>query len=109
VDDPLFPGSRPRRLAPISLNFVPSNCRLSTVSRLLSFNSKSKLYYDRRSAGRSVLVSSRIWGPRPDFCYCQTVTGLFMWDALSDEKTGLSFTTAAGPRQRSHIYRGENH
>jgi hypothetical protein len=26
----------------------------------------------------------------------------FMWGALSDERTGLSFTTAAGPRQRSH-------
>jgi hypothetical protein len=25
-----------------------------------------------------------------------------MWGALSDERTGLSFTTAAGPRQRSH-------
>jgi hypothetical protein len=25
-----------------------------------------------------------------------------MWDALSDERTGLSFTTAAGPRQSSH-------
>jgi hypothetical protein len=26
----------------------------------------------------------------------------FMWGALSDERTGLSFTIAAGPRQRSH-------
>jgi hypothetical protein len=25
-----------------------------------------------------------------------------MWDALSDERTGLSFTIAADPRQRSH-------
>jgi hypothetical protein len=25
-----------------------------------------------------------------------------MWGALSDERTGLSFTTAAGPRQRSN-------
>jgi hypothetical protein len=24
-----------------------------------------------------------------------------MWGALSDERTGLSFTVAAGPRQRS--------
>jgi hypothetical protein len=42
-----------------------------------------------------------IWGLQPDFYYCQTVTGLLMWGALSDERTGLSFTTA-GPRQRSH-------
>jgi hypothetical protein len=25
-----------------------------------------------------------------------------MWGALSDERKGLSFTIAAGPRQRSH-------
>jgi hypothetical protein len=25
-----------------------------------------------------------------------------MWGALSEERSGLSFTTAAGPRQRSH-------
>jgi hypothetical protein len=43
---------------------------------------KSKLRYDRRSVGQSVSVSSRIWGPRPDFCYCQTVDDLFMWGAL---------------------------
>jgi hypothetical protein len=43
-----------------------------------------------------------MWGLRPDFYYCQTFAGLFMWDALSDERTGLSFTTSAGPRQRSH-------
>jgi hypothetical protein len=43
-----------------------------------------------------------IWGLRPDFYYCQTVAGLLMWSALSDERMGLSFTTAAGPRQRSH-------
>jgi hypothetical protein len=43
-----------------------------------------------------------IWGPISYFCYCQTVAGLLMWGALSDERTGLSFTTAAGPHQRSH-------
>jgi hypothetical protein len=26
-----------------------------------------------------------------------------MWGALSDERTGLSFTTAPGPRQRNHF------
>jgi hypothetical protein len=29
-----------------------------------------------------------------------SVVGLFMWGALSDERTGLSFTITAGPRQR---------
>jgi hypothetical protein len=43
-----------------------------------------------------------IWGLRPDFYYCHTVAGLLMWGALSDERTGLSFTIAAGSSQRSH-------
>jgi hypothetical protein len=32
-----------------------------------------------------------IWGLRADLYYCQTVAGLLMWGALSDERTGLSF------------------
>jgi hypothetical protein len=38
------------------------------------------------------------------FYYCQTVGGLLMWGALSDQRTGLPFTIAAGPRQRSHSW-----
>jgi hypothetical protein len=49
-----------------------------------------------------------IWGPRPDFYYCQTVADLFILGALSDERTGLSFTIAAVFRQSSHIYRGQS-
>jgi hypothetical protein len=45
-----------------------------------------------------------IWGLRPDFYYCQTVACLLMWGAFSDERTGLSFTIAAGPRQRCHSW-----
>jgi hypothetical protein len=45
-----------------------------------------------------------IWGLRPDFYYCQTVAGLLMWSALSDERTGLPVTIAAGPRQCSHSW-----
>jgi hypothetical protein len=33
--------------------------------------------------------------------YCLTVTVLFLWGALSDERTGLLFVHAAGPCQRS--------
>jgi hypothetical protein len=36
-----------------------------------------------------------IWGPRPDSYHCQTVAGLLMWGALSDEWRGLYFTVAA--------------
>jgi hypothetical protein len=67
--------------------------------------SKSKLRYDRWSVGQSVLVcQAPIWGLWPDFYYCQTVAGLLMWGALSDERTGLSFTIPAGPRQRSYSW-----
>jgi hypothetical protein len=59
---------------------------------------KSKLCYDRRSVGQS-WCQALIWGPRHDFCYCQTVEGLLMWRSLSDEMAGLSFTIATGPRQ----------
>jgi hypothetical protein len=43
------------------------------------------------------------WGLRPDLDYCLTVAGLLIWDALSDEWTGLPVATATGPRQRSHF------
>jgi hypothetical protein len=67
-----------------------------------SVKSKTELRYDRWSAGQSVLVLSPIWGPRPVFCYSQTVKGLLMWGGLSDERTGLSLITAAGPRRRTY-------
>jgi hypothetical protein len=40
-------------------------------------------------------------GRRPDFYYCQTVVGFWTCGVLSDERTGLSFTIAAGLLQRS--------
>jgi hypothetical protein len=43
-----------------------------------------------------------VWGLRPDFYYRRTVAGLLMWGALSDERTGLSFTIATGLSERSH-------
>jgi hypothetical protein len=43
-----------------------------------------------------------IWDLRPDFYYCQIVADLLVCGALSDERTGLSFTISAGPRQRSY-------
>jgi hypothetical protein len=43
------------------------------------------------------------WGSQPDLYYCLPVVGLLIWGALSDERTGLSFAIATGPRQRSHF------
>jgi hypothetical protein len=63
--------------------------------------SESYITTDGQSASLS-WNKAPIWGLRPDFYYCQTVAGLLMWGALSDERTGLSFTIAAGPRQRNH-------
>jgi hypothetical protein len=81
-------------------NSVTVTQSLSTPQTL---ESKSKLCYDQLSVGPSIWVSSPIWGSRLDFFfYSWTVAGLLMWGALSDEKTHLPFTIAAGPRQRSH-------
>jgi hypothetical protein len=44
-----------------------------------------------------------IWGLRPNLDYCLTVAGLLIWGSLSDERTGLPFAIATGPRQRSHF------
>jgi hypothetical protein len=58
------------------------------------------------TGGQSASLSwntATIWGLRPHFYYCQTVAGLLMWGALSDERKGLSFTIATGLRQCSHF------
>jgi hypothetical protein len=47
------------------------------------------------------LVSSPIWGSWPDIYYSLTVTVLFLWGALSDDRTVLSFICSAGSCQRS--------
>jgi hypothetical protein len=63
--------------------------------------SESYVMTDGQSANLS-WCQAPIWGPRPDFYYCQTLAGLLLWVALSEDRTGLSLTTAAGPRQLSH-------
>jgi hypothetical protein len=73
---------------------------LSAVNWLGS-DSESYVTTDGQSTSPS-WNKAPIWGLRPDFYYCQTVADCVMWGGLSDEKTGLSFTIATGPRQRSH-------
>jgi hypothetical protein len=63
--------------------------------------SQSYVTTDGQSASLS-WNKAPIWDLRPDFCYHRIFAGLLMWGALSDERTGLSFTIAAGPSQRSH-------
>jgi hypothetical protein len=68
----------------------------------LNCQSQSYITTDGQSASLS-WNKAPIWGLRPDLCYCQTFAGLFMWGSLSDDRTGLSFPIAAGPRQRNHF------
>jgi hypothetical protein len=37
-----------------------------------------------------------------DQIFITVIAGLLTWGALPDERTGLSFTISAGPRQHSH-------
>jgi hypothetical protein len=58
-----------------------------------------------RQTGQSASLSwnkAPVWALRPDFIN-QTVAGWLRWGALSDKRTGLSFTVDSGPRQRSHF------
>jgi hypothetical protein len=63
--------------------------------------SESYVTTDGQSASLS-WNKAPIWGLRPDL-YCLTVAGFLIWGALSEERTGLSFTIAVGPCQRSHF------
>jgi hypothetical protein len=74
---------------------------VSLFSSLCSFEPESYVTTDGQSASLS-WNKAPVWGLRPDFYYRRAVAGLLMWGALSDERTGLSFTIAAGPSQRSH-------
>jgi hypothetical protein len=52
----------------------------------------SELYYDRRSVGQSVLVSRPHLRPTTISLLLLTIAGLLKSGALSDERSGLSFT-----------------
>jgi hypothetical protein len=68
------------------------------------YSSQSQSYVTTNSQPASLSWSkSPIRGLRPDLDYCLTVAGLLIWGTLSDERTGLSFAIATGPRQRSHF------
>jgi hypothetical protein len=65
-----------------------------------STESESYVTTDGQSASLS-WNKAPIWGLRPDFNYCLTVAGFLIWGVLSDERTGMSFAFAVGPRQRN--------
>jgi hypothetical protein len=72
-----------------------------SISNSSQSQSQSYVTTDGQSASLS-WCQAPIWGSRPHFYYCQTVADLLIWGAFYDERTGLSFTIAAGPRQRCH-------
>jgi hypothetical protein len=75
--------------------------RTTTVWRMLQSESESYVTTDGESASLSWNKAS-VWVLRPDLYYYQSVASLLMWEALSDQRTGLSFTIAAGLRQHNH-------
>jgi hypothetical protein len=83
--------------------WVPSSQPPVQNSTELLNESASYVTTDGQSASLS-WNNAPSWGLRPDFYYCQTVAILLMLVALCDERTGLSFTISAGPRQRSHSW-----
>jgi hypothetical protein len=55
-----------------------------------------RLLYDRRSVSKYVLVSSTLVGLATRYyflseCFCLKFAVLYLWGALSDERTGLQF------------------
>jgi hypothetical protein len=78
------------------------------VQNSLTTESESYVTTDGQSASLS-WYKAPIRGLRPDFFFfCRSEYGIRLtvmffipWDALSDERTGLSFVCAAGPCQRS--------
>jgi hypothetical protein len=70
------------------------------LTNSVSSRSQNHIETDGQSVSKS-WCRALIWGSWPDSFYCLTITVLFLWGALSDERTGLSFVYAAGPCQRS--------
>jgi hypothetical protein len=90
----------------MSLNKTYRFIKRSSANKLSQSQSQSQSQSYVRTDGQSASLSCNkapIWGLRPYLYYCQTVAGLFVWGALSDERTVLSFTFADNPRQHSHF------
>jgi hypothetical protein len=81
--------------------YVPRNRVAQLYPQALGYSSQVKVTL-RLTVSQSVsLVLSPLRGSWPNIYYCLTITVLFLWGALSDERTRLPFVYAAGPRHRS--------
>jgi hypothetical protein len=74
----------------LDVMFICKSLAVGSADVKLQVQRQSYVATDGQSASLS-WSQAPIWGPRPDFCYFQTVAGLLMWGALCDERTGLSF------------------
>jgi hypothetical protein len=95
----MWPGYTPRHWVSFS---SPPTTRKATVEVFDTASTSLSLIL-RPTISRPVCLGIKQMGLQPDFYYCQTVAGLLMWGALSDERTGLWSTIAPGPRQHSHF------
>jgi hypothetical protein len=86
----------------VALSLLSLPCRTQLNWHLTGSESESYVTTDGQPASLS-WNKAPFWRSRPDIYYDLTVAGSLEWGALSDESTGLSFTIAAGPRQRSHF------
>jgi hypothetical protein len=88
-------GYTPRYWVPFS---SPLTSRKATVEVLNPASTRVSLILSHITThGQSASLSwyqAPIWGLWTDFYDCQTIAGLLIWGALSDERTGLSFTIA---------------
>jgi hypothetical protein len=75
------------KIKPVIFSF--SRFALSNVANIYCPESKSRSHCDWRSVNQYVLVSIPIWGSWQDMYYSLTAMVLFLWGALSEERTNL--------------------
>jgi hypothetical protein len=75
-----------------------TRCRLTEVYLLWN----KFVYFLKRGACGSVCVRVTHLGLKSRFLFLSDSCGFVEGGTISDERMGLSFTIAAGPRQRSH-------
>jgi hypothetical protein len=70
--------------------------------RVIELQSQSYVTTDDQSAILS-WNKAPILGLRPHIYYCQTLAGLLMWGAVTEERTGLSFVRVTVSSNKSVV------
>jgi hypothetical protein len=104
LSDLRLPFSSPPTTRRVTVEvFDPASTRVRLIK------SKSKSHCDWRSVNQYVLVSSPTWGSWPDIYYSLAVTVLFLWGALSDERTGLTFVSSTANFYKPLVWHAGKH